>query len=202
MSKEGEVVKIGVTGGIGAGKSTICEIFSNLDIPVYNADQRARFLMENDPELISKIKNEFSGEAYLENGLNRSFLSKKVFNDETQLKKLDDLVHPAVFRDFDLWVKDHQSKELVVKEAALLFESGSYKDLDKVILVYCPLEIRINRILLRDEYRNRSDVEKIIEKQMSDTEKKKLADFVIVNDDQRTVIPQVMEILEKLKIED
>ncbi len=200
MPGKGDTVKLGITGGIGSGKSIICELFTNLEIPVYNADLRARFLMENDPELILKIKEKFTGNAYAGNGVNRSFMAEKVFNDEEELKKLNDLVHPYVFRDFDNWAQEHASYSLLVKEAALLFESGSYHDLDKVILVYCPLEIRIRRILLRDGWRIRADVEKIIENQMSDTEKKKLADFVIVNDDHDPVLPQILNILNELKI--
>ena len=199
MQEKGGPVKIGITGGIGAGKSIVCKIFMSFNIPVYNADERARYLMNNDPRLISLIKKRFSEKAYVNGKVDSTFLSTMVFNDDSQLKSLNEMVHPAVFSDFETWLHQHRKYEIIIKEAALLFESGSYAELDKVILVYCPLETRINRIIMRDPHRSRRDIEKIIERQMPDPEKKKMADFLITNDDLNPVIPQVLDILEKIK---
>jgi dephospho-CoA kinase len=198
LKREGPV-KIGVTGGIGAGKSTVCKILADLAIPVYNADNRARYLMEENPGVISLIRESFSDQAYSEGKLNREYLASEIFSNDEQLRKMNGIVHPAVNRDFDEWVKINSGSEIIIKEAALLFETGSYKNLDKVILVYCPLETRINRVILRDLNRTRRDIEKIIEKQLSDTAKKKLADFVITNDDRTPVLPQLFHILEQCK---
>jgi dephospho-CoA kinase len=201
MQKKEGSVRIGLTGGIGAGKSVVCEVLINLNIPVYNADKRARFLMEHDPSMIRTIKETFSEKAYMNGNLDRAFLASAIFSDDIQLKKMNGIVHPAVKLDFEQWAGTQSGSDIIVKEAALLFESGSYKDLDKTILIYCPLEIRIKRILLRDNNRSREEVELIIEKQLSDTQKKKLAHYTITNDDQTPVIPQVLSILEKLRQE-
>jgi dephospho-CoA kinase len=201
MAGKRRLFRIGITGGIGSGKSIACKVFVLMNIPVYDADSRAKFLMENDPEVKELISRNFSEEAYINGALNRKFLSDGVFNDNEKLDILNRIVHPSVKADFENWSKDQAGAEFVIKEAALLFESGSYKDLDRVILVYCPLEIRIRRILMRDKHRNRQEIEKIIEKQMSDSEKKKLADYCITNDDSTLVIPQVLEIHKNLHAE-
>ena len=198
MQKKEGPIKIGVTGGIGAGKSIVCEILTNLKIPVYNADTRARLLMEEDPQVVRQINESFSENAYRNGKLNREYIASEIFTNDEMLSKMNGIVHPAVNRDFNNWVLKNARQNIIIKEAALLFETGSYKDLDKVILVYCPLETRIKRVLLRDNSRTRKDVEKIIEKQLSDTEKKKLADFVIINDDSTPVLPQVLSVLEQL----
>ena len=191
-------VRVGVTGGIGAGKSTICGIFSVLGIPVYLADDRAKFLMENNPQIAAEIVKKFSEQAYQNGKLNRAFLAGTVFNDDERLHQLNEIVHPQVIADFEEWASAQADVSYLIKEAALLFESGSYLTLDKVILVCCPPETRIRRILLRDTGRSREEIEKIIEKQWSDQEKKKLADFVIENDDSIPVLPRVLTIHEQL----
>ena len=192
-------VRVGVTGGIGAGKSTICHVLMNLNIPVYNADDRARSLMNSEPEVIKQLKRSFSDSVYKDGQLDRDFLAKEVFHYDQRLKELNDIVHPAVKEDFEKWAGRQNKEPIIVKEAALLFEAGTYRDLDQTILVYCPLEIRINRILLRDPFRTRTEIEKIIERQWSDQEKKKLADFIITNDDIKPVMPQVLEILDRIR---
>ncbi len=198
MSEKGEPVKIGITGGIGSGKSLVCQVFRQFGIPVYDADSRARYLMENDETVKTRIRENFTDQAFDGNQLDRKFLAGEIFNNGQKLQLLNQIVHPAVNADFETWVSAHQGKKFIIKEAALLFETGSYKKLDKVILIYCPLETRIKRVLLRDRQRTRQDVGKIIEKQWSDNEKKKLADFVITNDDFQPVIPQVLSILDLL----
>ena len=198
MAKNERPFRIGITGGIGSGKSIVCKIFSILNIPVYDADSRARFFMENDPWIRDMICKNFSDAAYENGQLNRQFLADKVFNNKENLNVLNNIVHPRVGTDFEDWSVEQAGAEYLIKEAALLFESGSYKELDRVILIYCPLEIRMRRIMMRDAHRTRKEIENIIEKQLSDTEKKRLAHYVITNDDANLVIPQVLEIHEDI----
>jgi dephospho-CoA kinase len=187
------MIKIGITGGIGTGKSIVSRIFSALGIPVYDADTRAKWLMNNDPELRKEIISKFGPLSYQENGaLDRKYLAS-VFADENQLKVLNNLVHPAVGRDFETW-SGQQSAAYILKEAALLYEAGSWKGLDKIIVVSAPLDLRIERVLKRDPFRSREQVLHIISKQLPDQEKTARADFVINNDGSQLLIPQVLKI--------
>lgn len=189
---------VGITGGIGAGKSTVAKVFSLLSIPVYSADDRAKWLMAHDEKLKAKIIQAFGSESYSEEGvLNRSFLAEKVFSDANNTAIINGLVHPAVGEDFHRWASEHDSP-YVLKEAALLFESGSYTELDKVINVSSPLKVRIYRVLMRDPQRTLEQVNGIIDKQLPDEEKNELADFVIKNTDNQMVIPQVLKIHQRL----
>jgi dephospho-CoA kinase len=191
---KGKKMLIGITGGIGSGKSTVAKIFNILGIPIYSADDRAKWLMANDTDLKDQIISSFGKESYFEDGsLNRSYLASRVFNDEEKVSIINSLVHPAVKKDFEKWVLK-QNSPYVLKEAALLFETGSYMDLDKVINVSAPLKIRINRIMLRDPQRSENQINDIINKQLPDEEKNLKADFVIKNSDNRLLIPQVMQI--------
>jgi len=194
MQKKNLGLRIGITGGIGAGKSTISGIFKVLGIPVYNADERAKHLMNHDLALIQQIIEIFGSDLYQNGELNRIKLAKLVFEDSNALERLNQLVHPAVRRDYEEWLDQYKNSDYTIKEAALLFESGSYKGLDQTILVYAPLTTRINRVLLRDKNRSKMDIQNIINKQMDDNHKKKLADFTIINDDTALVIPQVLKI--------
>jgi len=189
---------VGVTGGIGSGKSTVCQVFSILGIPIYSADDRAKWLMANDPNLKKEISSQFGEKSFLEDGsLNRAFLAEEVFSDPEKVKKINALVHPAVGEDFKKWTKE-QSAPYLIKEAALLFESGSYKELDYIINVSSPLKIRVARVLLRDPHRSEDQVNHIIDQQMPDEQKNELADYVIKNNDSKLILPQVLEIHQKL----
>jgi dephospho-CoA kinase len=194
MQKKKKGFDIGITGGIGAGKTLISSIFNNLGIPVYYADERAKFLMNHDEKLIREITEFFGPDTYLNGRLNRSYLSSHVFINRDKLDQLNELVHPAVREDYLQWRQNHLEMPYTLKEAALLFETGSYKELEQTILIYAPLPLRIERTLLRDPHRTKKDIEKIIDNQMPDEEKKKLADHIIYNDDTRLVIPQVLKI--------
>jgi dephospho-CoA kinase len=188
---------IGVTGGIGSGKSLVTRIFSTLGVPIYDADSRAKRLMNTDPVLIAEIKKEFGEAAYREDGiLNRDFLASTVFNNEEKLKKLNQLVHPRVQLDTEVWVKENENKRYLIKEAALLFESGANKFLDKVIVVTAPEELRKQRVLTRDT-RSPQEVNKIMLNQMKEEDKVQRADFVIKNDESELVIPQVLKLHER-----
>ena len=175
------MIKVGITGGIGSGKTTVCNIFETLGIPVYYADNRAKWLMTNDSTLKSSIVEMFGIAAYTENGeLNREYLAKTIFSSTENTQKINQLVHPVVGEDFSNWCEQKNSK-YVLKEAALLFESGSNKSLDYVITVSCSEELRIKRVLKRDPQRNVQDIKNIISKQWPEKLKIKESDFIIDN---------------------
>lgn len=192
MSKRPDL--IGVTGGMGAGKSIVCEVFKTLGVPVYNADDRAKWLMNNDEDLKADIIAEFSEDAYNAEGLDRQYLAKNVFHDQLRLNMLNNLVHPQVAYDYHEWVMSHQDIPYLIKEAALMFEGGSYRELDKIIVVTAPEEIRIDRILKRDPQRDEEQVKEIISKQIPVMEAVDRADFVIKNDGRSLVLPKVLEL--------
>jgi dephospho-CoA kinase len=190
-------LEIGITGGIGSGKSLICKIFQKLGVPVYDADSHAKELMTTDGILISAIKKEFGDLSYHPDGvLNRSYLANHVFNDQVKLDLLNSLVHPRVRFDYDKWVEAHNEHRYVLKEAALLYEAGSDKALHKIIVVSAPEELRIKRVMNRDPHRTVEQIKGIVEKQMPEAEKLKRADHIIVNDEQRLILPQVLKLHE------
>lgn len=187
--------QIGITGGIGSGKSLVCKIFQHLGIPVYDADSHAKTLMTTDGILVSQIKKEFGDLAYHSDGsLNRVWLGNHVFHDEQKLKLLNELVHPRVGEDYGAWVLQQGACPYVLKEAALLFESTNYKALDAVIVVAASEVMRIQRVLSRDHHRSAEQIKAIVRKQMPEDEKQKLADHIIVNDETKLVIPQVLQL--------
>ncbi len=199
MQSQTKTLLVGITGGIGSGKSLICKIFTVLRIPVYFADQRAKWLQMHNTSLVKAIKSHFGPQAYdTEGKLNRVFLAEQVFNNEEKLNLLNKLVHPFVAEDFREWQHKHQDAPYVVKEAALLFETGSYKSLQKIINVNAPVELRIRRVMLRDLHRSRAQIENIIAKQWTDKRRAELADFNIHNDDSSLIVPEVLKIHEIL----
>ncbi|WP_183573389.1 dephospho-CoA kinase [Mucilaginibacter sp. X5P1] len=190
------MLKIGITGNIGSGKTTISKIFEVLGIPVFYADDEAKKVMVNDEILIGAIKQTFGQESYFEDGsLNRKRISNIVFKSETELAKLNAIVHPAVFRAFDNWVPKFKNVPYVLKEAALLFESDSYKMCDKTIMVTAPLEMRIQRVMQRDGL-SEAEVRSRDAKQFTEEKKLELADYAIKNDNSELVIPQVLALHE------
>lgn len=187
------MLKIGITGGIGSGKSTVCRIFEQLGVPVYYADPAARHLMESNTVLREKLISEFGPQLFDQGKLQTKTLAAIVFNNEQKLAKLNNLVHPAVQTDFDAWALKQSEFPYVIKEAALMFESGSNKTLDAVIFVKCPMEQRIERVMLRDNL-SREEIMKRINKQWPDEMKEKLSDEVIINDGSSSVIEQVIKL--------
>ncbi|MGV0956549.1 dephospho-CoA kinase [Empedobacter falsenii] len=169
----------GITGGIGSGKSTAAKFFEELGIPVYNSDTRAKTIQNENSEVKVKIIAAFGEEAYNENGLNKPYLSKQVFQNNEKLKLLNSIVHPAVFQDFENW-KKAQKSDIVMKEAAILIESGSYKDCDVVISVVVDIETRIARTIERDGL-SREEIRARINNQISDEERIAKSDFIIDN---------------------
>jgi dephospho-CoA kinase len=188
---------VGLTGGIGSGKSLVARIFSCLNVPVYDADSRAKMLMNSDSVLVASIQKEFGNEAYDQNGvLNRKYLAATVFNNPEKLKTLNQLVHPRVQADTEKWVLENSGCTYLIKEAALLFESGSFQNLDNIIVVTAPQNVRVSRVMQRDG-RSQQEVESIIRNQMAGEEKAARADFIIRNDESELVIPQVLKLHER-----
>ncbi|HEX7367417.1 MAG TPA: dephospho-CoA kinase [Pelobium sp.] len=196
------MLKIGITGGIGSGKTTVCKIFGLLGIPVFNADEVAKKLMVADEQLISEITNAFGAISYFEDGsLNRKHIADLVFSNPRKLALLNSFVHPAVFKAMAIWTNE-QNSPYVLKEAALLFETKSYLNNDFNILVSADEALRIARVMKRDQI----DLDKVkerIQNQMPEAEKKSKADFFIVNNETEFLITQVLALhqllLEKSK---
>lgn len=188
---------IGITGGIGSGKTTVCKVFEVLGIPVFYADAVAKQIMVTDAILIDGIKTAFGDISYIDGALNNKHIANIVFNDTAALQKLNALVHPAVFRAFDLWTKQiPASVPYTLKEAALLFESGSYQMCHKNILVTAPLATKLNRVMQRDTV-TAAQVQARMDKQYTDDQKLKMTDYVIENTESHSIILQVLALHEQ-----
>lgn len=190
------MLKIGLTGGIGSGKTTVARVFEALGVPVYYADEAAKRLMNEDKEIIEAVTLNFGKESYINGKLNRPYIASIVFNNKEKLERLNFITHPATIRDANEWMSN-QNASYVIKEAALLFESGSSEHLDQIIGVYAPASLRIMRTMERDNI-SRDEVIKRMNRQIAEEIKMKLCNFVIVNDEQQLVIPQVIKLHEKL----
>ncbi len=188
------MLKIGLTGGIGSGKTTVAKMFQLLGVPVYYADAASKRLMQSNKYLIDEIKRSFGEEVYTGDQLNRSTLAAIVFNDPQKLKLLNELVHPPTIKDAEEWMQQ-QNTSYVIKEAALLFETGSVHGLDYVIGVQAPEFLRIKRAMKRDGISS-EEVKQRMKRQIDEEIKIRLCDFKIYNDEQKMVIPQVLELHE------
>ena len=192
------MLKVGITGGIGSGKSTITRLFHDLGVHIYNSDERAKWLLSNDVDLMNQIKILFGQESYSNNKLNRAHIDNIVFQDNDMLKQLNAIVHPLVKIDFENWLLLQKKEPLVIKEAAILIESGAYKELDVLIVVLADKKTRIKRVINRDNV-SKEDVEKRMETQISDSERLKFANFSVDNNtDQSNLKMQVGELYKKL----
>ncbi|WP_411768856.1 dephospho-CoA kinase [Winogradskyella sp. A3E31] len=187
---------IGLTGGIGSGKTTMAVTFEDLGVPVYNADREAKDLMGRSKIIKRKLTALFGDSAYTNEKLNRDYIRKRIFNDDTLRMQMNAIVHPKVKSHFNRWLKK-QNSAYVIKEAAIIFEIGQQDSYDKIIVVVADKEARIKRVLKRDDT-DRQSVLKIIDKQLPDEEKTKRADFVIVNNDLQKAKNQVVEIHREL----
>lgn len=188
------MIKVGITGGIGSGKSIVSKIFSLLEIPIFDADSEAKKIMSNDAELIQQLKNSFGTTVYNSvNELNRAALADIIFNNEEALQKINSIVHPAVNKHFESWVNTNLFASYIIKEAAILFESGSAEGLDYIITVMAPEKIRFKRVMERDNV-SLDYVQSVAKNQMSDEDKKTKSNFIIVNDETSLVIPQVIKL--------
>lgn len=190
------VLRIGLTGGIGSGKSTIARIFELLNVPVYYADEASKRLYQTDRGLMADIKKYFGEDVYTGEQLNRARLARLVFNDPEKLQLLNSLVHPPTLRDAAAWMH-RQTAPYIIKEAALLFETGSVAELDYVIGVKAPSALRLQRAMDRDGL-SREEVTSRMDHQLDEHIKMRLCDFVILNNEQELVIPQVLALHEKL----
>jgi dephospho-CoA kinase len=190
------MLKVGITGGIGSGKSTVCQVFKTLGIPVLHADDTARYLMANDEILIANIRQLFGPTVYANNKLDRTQIANIVFKNPEMLQQLNAIVHPAVKLYSEQWMQN-QVTPYAIKEAAIFFESGTYVDLDVMIGVYAPQTLRILRVAERDGVSQEQVLERISQ-QMDEDEKMKRCDFIIYNDDSQPIIPQVLALHQTL----
>ncbi len=198
LKKETNYQKIiGITGGIGSGKSTISKILIHLGYPVFNADNAAKQIINSDNEAIKSIKNNF-GEIYPNDILDTKKLANLVFNNKKALQQLNAIIHPKVSLAFKNWLLKHKSSKFVFKEAAILIETGGYKKLDGLILIVADKLTRINRIKQRDNI-SEEDIASRIKNQLPDKEKIPLADFVILNNTENMILPQVLEVLSQIE---
>ena len=189
-------LRVGITGGMGSGKTTVAAVFATLGIPVYSADDAAKRLMNEDETLKAQLKEKFGENTYTNGLLNRAHLAAKVFTNKDKLALLNSIVHPATIADGEQWMRQ-QTAPYAIKEAAILFESGSQRYLDYVIGVSAPVTLRIYRSMKRDHL-SKEEVNDRLNRQMDEAIKMKLCDAVIVNDEQHALIPQVMKVHEQL----
>lgn len=193
------MLKIGITGGIGSGKTIVCQMFEILGVPVYYADERAKWLTNNDSQLRKEIKELLGRQAYDENGqYNRKWVAAQVFDNPELLKMLNALIHPRVFADTDKWFSDHQHYPYILREAALMNAAGHNNDFDAVVVVSAPEKIRIARIKKRDPQRDEEEIEAIIARQKTEEQFAAIANYTIINDDEHLLIPQVLALHEKI----
>ncbi len=194
------MIKVGLTGGIGSGKTTVAKVFKTLGVPVYYSDIEAKIITVSDEKVIKALISEFGNNVYLPDGnVNKPYLSKLIFENNESREKINNIIHPAVAKHFNEWVKAYETvgQKYVVKEAAILFESGAYKQVDKIITVVTDVNQRIERLIKRDN-NSREEVIQKINSQISDEDKIKLSDYVIYNNDDDMILPQVLEIIEKI----
>jgi dephospho-CoA kinase len=190
------MIKLGITGGIGSGKSIVANILAQMLIPIYEADKAAKNIVENNFEIKTQIIDLLGVESYDQNNCyNKAYVAKKVFDNNELLSKLNAIVHPAVASDFENWLKQNKSSKIVAKEAAIMSKNAG---LDKILFVSAPIDLRIERVLARDSQRSREQIMSIIEKQKSEEEYTKIADFIIVNDDKTLLMPQILEVIKQL----
>lgn len=188
---------VGLTGGIGSGKSTVARLLVTLGYPIYNSDNRAKWLQNNHAELMHEIKLLLGTDVYADGKLNRALVATRVFADSDLLQRLNAIVHPAVAVDFANWLA-LQKSTTVFKESAILIETGIFKQCDALIVVTAPESLRIKRVAVRDGT-SPDEILKRMNNQMPEADKVALADFVIVNDDHQLIIPQVLQMIEQLK---
>lgn len=190
------MIKVGLTGGIGSGKSLVSEIFSQLGIPVFNADNEAKIILNQNTDVINSIKSTF-GNVYIGNEINKKKIASIIFNDPDALKKINSIIHPKVHEYFQTWISEQKDAKYIIEEAAILFESNAYKDMDITINVYADELIRINRVVKRDKTTIEA-VKSRIKNQLSDDDRIKLADYTIYNNGDKMLLPQILEIHSKI----
>ena len=191
------MITAGITGGIASGKSVVCEVFKLLGVPVYNADTAAKVLANTDREIKNDLTKLFGDDIYEGNNLNRKKLSEIIFNNKTALENTNKIIHPRVINDFLRWAEEHKDHKYILMEAAILYESGTYKMLNKVITVTAPKQLRISRALSRENL-TKQIIENIQKNQILDEEKVKRSHYVILNDNKTLILPQILRIHQQL----
>ncbi len=187
------MLKVGVTGGIGSGKSVVCRVFTTLGIPVFNADDAGKYLMATDVSVIASVKALLGNDVYINNQPDKKLIADAVFKNPALLSQLNAIIHPAVIAYGNKWMAA-QTSPYTIKEAAILFESGSYKELDVIIGVHAPKDVRLKRVLTRDAAMTAEKVLQRMANQMDEDEKMKRCDYIITNDGNRAIIPQVFDL--------
>ena len=192
------MLRVGITGGIGSGKTTVCKIFQALGISIFDADNSAKRLMAEDVALKNQLINHFGPATFGADGsLDRKYLAQKVFNNEEELTHINQLIHPFVLKDYESWLMKIPTSPYSIREAAIMLESGTYKDLDVIILIDSPDELRIKRVIQRDK-RTESEVQSIMSRQWPMEKKRKFASFIIQNNEKQFLIPQILHLHELL----
>jgi dephospho-CoA kinase len=190
------MLKIGITGGIGSGKTFVCQILEKMGYPVFYSDQEAKKLMNTNQNLIENIQHLIGKNAYKNNQLNKEYIASKIFTEPDFRGKLNALVHPTVYSSFEIWASK-QLNNIVFNESALLFETGSYKRFDKTILIISSYETRIKRIKSRDSI-GKDEIDLRMKSQLNDTEKIKMADYIIENEEKKMILPEIITLLKKI----
>ena len=190
---------VGITGGIGSGKTTVSNIFSHLGYKVYNSDERAKYLMQNNDKIIKKITGLLGDTAYSKGVLKKKIISRAIFNNKSLIERINSIVHPEAIKDFNTWVYKNKDS-ILFKESALIYQSGSYKDLDKIILVKARDEIRIERVLKRDKQRKKHEIMNIINSQKLQNIEGLNPDFILENNGEDLLLPKVIKIIEEIKL--
>ena len=189
---------VGITGGIGSGKTTVSNIFSHLGFKVYNSDERAKYLMQTNDKIMSKITELLGDSAFSKGVLKKTIISQSIFNNKSLIEKINSIVHPETIKDFNSWVSENKDS-ILIKESALIYQSGSYKDLDEIILVEARDEVRIERVLKRDKHREKDEILKIIKSQKIKNKEDLNPDYILENNGEDLLLPKVIEIIEELK---
>lgn len=187
---------VGITGGIGSGKSVVAKILHEMGYPVYSSDQRAKELMHEDASIVEGLKTMFGEEAYVNQELNRAYIATQIFKDESKRTAMNNLVHPAVRKDFNEWV-ERQNSPLVFQESALLFETGNYRSFDAVFLVSAPEDVRMKRVKERDHLSDEQVLSRF-KAQMSEEEKRTLTNYVVDNSGNEFLIPQILKLIKEI----
>ncbi len=190
------MIKIGITGGIGSGKSVVAHFFTLSGIPVYIADEESKYLTDHSPVIRKKLSALFGNEIYTNSGLDRKRFASFIFSNQALLKKVNEIIHPVVKKDFIKWV-NAQKGGICALESAILYESGFDKSVDTVLMVYAPVELRLARVMQRDGS-DEADIMRRMNRQRSDDLKRKQADYVIINDDANALTPQLEKFLNSL----
>ncbi len=191
-------MKIGITGGMGSGKSFVCSIIENLGYPIFYSDKEAKWLMENNASLIAEIKKIVGNNAYTNNKINKEEIRKYIFDSAEKRKKLNEIVHPAVTQHFDYWAQQFKSNSLLFNESALLIETGSYKKFDKIILITASQDVKIKRLIQRENV-SKEEIRLRMNSQLSDEVKKDHADYIIENNETDFLLPKIFTIIDQLK---